>query len=44
MDNNPMNYRRTPGEAVMSFLATIGLLTLVVIGIFIGLFLASYVR
>jgi len=42
MDNNPMNYRRSPGEAFMSFLATIGLLTLVAIGIFIGLLLAPY--
>jgi hypothetical protein len=43
MDNNPMNYRRSPGDSFMAFLAFIGLFTLIGFGIFIGLLLAPYV-
>jgi hypothetical protein len=40
--NNGQNFRRSPGDSVMMFLASIGVVTLVVFGIFVGLLISLY--
>jgi hypothetical protein len=40
MDNN---FRRSPGDTFVSFLAGIGVFTLVAVGVVLGLILAPYV-